>query len=115
MRIIHAIAFVFLYLWEIVYSTITLTGYVLRPKIVLEPRFIHVPLDLAGEFPRFLFACLVSMTPGTLSVAIDHRRGTMLVHFLDTADPGQAVAALKRSIERPLLRIFPTTSSASPS
>lgn len=115
MRVIHSIAFIFIYLWEVVYSTMTLTRYVLRPRMIVEPRFIHVPLDLKGEFPRFLFACLVSMTPGTLSVAIDQSRGTLLVHFLDCNDPLQAVSSLKRSIERPLLRIFPTPASANPS
>lgn len=114
MKLIHTITFVFLYLWEVVRSTISLAGYVLRPKISLEPRFLNVPLDLQGEFPRFLFACLVSMTPGTLSVAIDQRRGTLLVHFLDCNDPQRAIADVKRSIERPLLRIFtPKSANAS--
>lgn len=106
MKVIHSIAFVFLYIWEVIRSTWSLVRIVARPNIALNPRFLNVPLDLEGEFPRFLFACLVSMTPGTLSVAIDQGRGTMLVHFLDCADPQQAIADVKRSIELPLLRIF---------
>jgi multisubunit Na+/H+ antiporter MnhE subunit len=106
MKVIHSIAFVFLYIWEVIRSTWSLVGFVTRPKLELTPRFLNIPLDLEGEFPRFLFACLVSMTPGTLSVAIDPQRGTMLVHFLDCTDPPQAIAEVKRTIERPLLRIF---------
>lgn len=106
MKIAYSVAFVFLYLWEIIRSTWNLTVLVVRPSIALEPKFLDVPLDLEGEFPRFLFACLVSMTPGTLCVSIDHPRAVMLVHFLDCHDPQAAIAEVKRGIERPLLRIF---------
>lgn len=114
MKILHSVAFMFLYLWEVTRSTWNLVGIVVRPKISLNPIFLNVPLDLEGEFPRFLFACLVSMTPGTLSVSIDHQRAVMLVHFLDCRDPQAAIADVKRGIERPLLRIFtPKSATAS--
>ncbi len=106
MKLIHIIAFVFLYLWEIIRSTVTLAWLVIRPKLDLKPRFVDVPLTLKGEFPRFLFACLVSMTPGTLSVSLDAGRGVLLVHLLDARDPESSISSMKARLEAPLLRIF---------
>jgi multicomponent K+:H+ antiporter subunit E len=106
MKLIHSIAFVFLYLWEVILSTVNLVILVVRPQLRLKPCFVDVPLDLKGEFSRFLFACLVSMTPGTLSVSLDGERGTLLVHLLDSSDPEASIRELKTRIEMPLLRIF---------
>jgi len=106
MRLFHIIRFAVLYLWEVIHSTGNLAWLVLRPRIDLHPHFVDVPLTLEGEFPRFLFACLVSMTPGTLSVSLDAEKGILCVHLLDATDQAGAVSALKSRIERPLLRIF---------
>ena len=106
MKLVHVIRFAVLYLWEIIRSTGNLAWLVLRPKIELHPRFVDVPLELEGEFPRFLFACLVSMTPGSLSVSLDAENGVLCVHLLDVRDPKVSVATLKSRIEEPLLRIF---------
>ncbi len=106
MKLVHIVLFAVLYLWEVVRSTANLAWLVLRPKIDLHPRFVEVPLALEGEFPRFLFACLVSMTPGSLSVSLDSESGVLCVHLLDVEDPKVSVSALKSRIEEPLLRIF---------
>lgn len=113
MKLIHVFLFAGLYLWEVICSTATLARLVLGPKADLHPHFVDVPLALEGEFPRFLFACLVSMTPGSLSVSLDEERGILCVHLLDVTDSAAAVAALKSRIEAPLLRIFPTSSPPS--
>lgn len=106
MKVIHALVFVIIYLWQILFSTWKLALTVLRPKLDINPRFIEVPLDLNRELPRLLFACLISMTPGTMSVGLDARRGILLVHVLDAPDPAAAVREMKQTFEQPLIRIF---------
>ena len=106
MKFIHAILFVLIYLWEVTLSTYRLALQVLSPRLEMNPRFIEVPLDLTGEMPRFLFACLISMTPGTMSVGLDRERGVLLVHVLDAPDPEAAIREMKTVFEKPLLRLF---------
>lgn len=106
MKAFHVLAFVLIYLWQVVLSTGRLAKLVLQPRPALNPRFVEVPLNLRGEMPRFLFACLISMTPGSLSVGLDHDRGVLIVHLLDAQDPATAVRAMKETFETPLIRIF---------
>lgn len=106
MRLFHAVVFVLIYLWEIILSTARIAVLVLSPKIRLTPCFVEVPLDLEGELPRFLFACLISMTPGSMSVGLDQENNMLLVHLLDAPDPDAAVAEMKSVFEQPLVRIF---------
>lgn len=106
MKAIHALVFALIYVWEVIHSTWKLALIVLRPKPDIRPCFIDVPFDLRGELPRFLFACLISMTPGTMSVGLDCERGVLIVHVLDAPDPDAAVSEMKKTFEQPLVRIF---------
>jgi multicomponent K+:H+ antiporter subunit E len=112
MKLIYLIHFIFLYLWEVILSTANLAWLVVQPRVKLQPMFVDVPLSLEGEFPRFLFACLVSMTPGTLSVSLNAESGVLCVHVLDVSDPDVSISALKTRIEAPLLRIFTPSRSS---
>lgn len=106
MRLVYAIWFVVLYVWEVIYSTFRLAQLVLSPRLSLTPCFVEVPLDLKGEMPRLLFACLISMTPGSMSVGLDPDRGVLLVHLLDAPDEAAAIDEIKNVFEKPLIRIF---------
>lgn len=106
MKVYHVAVFALIYLREVVFSTARLARLVLSPQINLNPRFVEVPLDLQGEMPRFFFACLISMTPGSLSVGIDPDRGVLVVHLLDAPDPDAAIHEMKSVFEQPLIRIF---------
>lgn len=106
MRIYHFIVFAFIYLREVAISTFRLALIVLRPRIKLNPCFVEVPLDLQQELPRFLFACLITMTPGTMSVGLDPDRGILVVHLLDAPDAQAAIHEMKTTFEEPLIRIF---------
>jgi multicomponent K+:H+ antiporter subunit E len=106
MKLIHALVFVLIYLREIVLSTARIAVLVISPKPRLNPCFVEVPLDLRGELPRFLFACLISMTPGSMSVGLDQENHVLLVHLLDAPDPAAAVTEMKNVFEQPLIRIF---------
>jgi len=106
MKVYYSIVFGLIYLWEVAFSTFRLALIVLRPQIKLNPRFVEVPLDLQQELPRFLFACLISMTPGTMSVGLDPDRGILVVHLLDAPDAEAAIRDMKTTFEQPLIRIF---------
>ncbi|MEY4243735.1 MAG: hypothetical protein RLZZ245_1320 [Verrucomicrobiota bacterium] len=106
MKVVYLMMFLGVYLWEVIRSTVNLACLVLGPQSRLHPRFVEVPLGLSGEFSRFLFACLVSMTPGSMSVALDSKRGVLWVHLLDARDVDRSIAEIKTKIEAPLLRIF---------
>ena len=106
MKLVYAIWFVVLYGWEVIYSTLRLAQLVLSPRLSLTPCFVEVPLDLKGEMPRFLFACLISMTPGSMSVGLDPDREVLQVHLLDAPDEAAAIDEIKTVFEKPLIRIF---------
>lgn len=105
-RLLPIIPFVFLYLRELIVSTARIAVMVVRPELNLSPKFAEMPLDLRGDFPTLIFVCLISMTPGSLSVALDRERHVLLIHLLDVRDPDGEIARMKASFETPLMKIF---------
>lgn len=105
-KLLYSISFALLYVREVIISTVRIAVTILRPGLDIRPCFVEVPLTLRGEFPQFLYACLISMTPGSLSVSLDRERSVLVVHLLDARDPTTAVSVLKSSFEEPLIRIF---------
>ena len=103
---IRILFFIFFYVWAVVLSTFKIAVLVLNPRRSIRPQFVEVPLDVKGEMGPFLVACLISMTPGTLSVAFNRERRTLLVHVIDTNDPAESIREMKTSFEKPLIQLF---------
>jgi multicomponent Na+:H+ antiporter subunit E len=74
--------FPFFYLYEVVSGALRVARDVLSPRPRLNPVLLRVPVDLPGPGHRLLLAALVTMTPGTLSVAETDDGRELLVHSL---------------------------------
>jgi len=56
-----------------------------HPQLPLNAAIIEYPLELTSAAARNLFACTVSLLPGTLAVALDENR--LVAHVLDVERP----------------------------
>lgn len=94
-------------LWDIVVSNVQVAYLVLfRRNADLKSRYVTVPLDLQTPEAITAFAGTITMTPGTVSADLSADGKALLVHCLDTSDPEEAVATMKRRYESRLKRIF---------
>jgi multicomponent K+:H+ antiporter subunit E len=95
-------------LWDIVVSNVIVAYLIIfRRSRNLRARFITVPLDLRAPEAIAVLAGTITMTPGTVSSDLSADGRALLVHCLDTGDPEEVVANIKRRYERRLMRIFP--------
>lgn len=70
------------YFWEMTRANLKVAGDALRPKPNFSPGFIDI--DLAGYTPVQCWAavCLISMTPGTLSLDLPDGSTKLSIHVL---------------------------------
>jgi multicomponent K+:H+ antiporter subunit E len=92
--------------WDIVLANLAVARLVVGPTARLRPAFVEVPLATQHPFAIGLLATIITMTPGTVSCAVDRERRLIHVHVLDAADPAAVVADIKRRYEAPLQEIF---------
>lgn len=65
----------------------------------LSPAFVDVPLGLRDPFVATLLACVVTLTPGTLSIDVDQQHWVLRVHALDAPDPEALVLEIQTRYE----------------
>lgn len=102
----RAVRLGFLFLWDIVVANIDVARRILGPMDRLKPAFLEVPLAIEDPFVATIFASMISLTPGTVSVDIDREHAILTVHILHVDDKDEAIAAVKQRYETPLKEIF---------
>ncbi len=95
-----------IFLLDIVLANVTVARLILGPVARLRTVQFHLPIDARSEFVRTVLAGMITMTPGTLSVAFNGERNRLLVHTLDTPDAAGTIAEIKQRYEHPLIAIF---------
>jgi multisubunit Na+/H+ antiporter MnhE subunit len=81
-RIYYFILFPGFYLVKLISANLFIAYDILTPRMRTNPGIIEVELNLSTNFGILLFSNLVSMTPGTLSMDLDEKKKTLLVHLL---------------------------------
>lgn len=88
------------FFYELVVSGATVARLVLKPGLKFRSAIIAVPLDTRSDLEITLFANLISLTPGTLSLDVSDDRRTLYVHAMESTDPEAEKAAVKRTFEK---------------
>lgn len=102
-RVVRFVALGWLFLQELARSNVRVARDVLRPRFRFRPGIVAVPLDATSNAEITLFANMVTLTPGTLSLDVHPDRTVLWVHAMDVRDPDALRAALKSGFERRIL------------
>ena len=103
----HLLYFPFFYLKEVVVGSLLIVRDIFSPTQRLSPVLLRIPLTDLRPRQRLLLACLVSMTPGTISIGEEDDGSTFVVHSLyGGTDPTSVIAHLKRHYE-PFVALIP--------
>jgi multicomponent K+:H+ antiporter subunit E len=105
-RPLRLLRYVGIVLRDILVSSFVVARLILGSPDRLQPRFFRVPLVLKGDLAISLLANTISLTPGTVSVALSPDRRSLLVHGLDVPDEAATIADIKSRYEAALKEIF---------
>lgn len=103
-RLRHQINLVGFFFKELVLSSIRVATEVLTPGYRMRAGILAVPLDVHSNLGITLFANLISLTPGTLSIDVSDDRDTLYIHVM-YIDRGveEDVRHLKATLERRIM------------
>jgi len=85
-KIYYALIFLGFYLYKLVEANFFMAWDILTPKMLDQPGFIDVELNLESETGMLMLSNLVSMTPGTLVVDANLQKKLLKVHVLYLRD-----------------------------
>jgi multicomponent Na+:H+ antiporter subunit E len=78
---------------------------VITPQDLSAPRIIDYGLLARTDAEIAILACMVSVTPGTLSLEVSPDRRRLHIHALYAHDPAAVAADIRARYERPLLAL----------
>jgi len=79
--IAYFIAYIFVFLAELIKSNIDIAVKVLTPSLPINPGIVEVHTKLKSKLGRLILANSITLTPGTLSVKIDNEK--LFIHCVN--------------------------------
>lgn len=105
-KIPRLIGFLLYFLKELILANLRVAFDILTPKNYLNPGIVEVPLDVESNLEITLFANLVTLTPGTLSLDVSDDRKTLFVHVMYLEDEERFRRELKDGLEKRLIGVM---------
>lgn len=90
------------FFYELVMSNVQVAFVVARPKLVVQPALIRLPIELENDLSIMLLANMITMTPGTISMDVADDRKSLVVHCLNVTDIEGTKKTIKEKFELPL-------------
>ncbi|WP_417310267.1 Na+/H+ antiporter subunit E [Devosia sp.] len=98
----------FLFTFELIVSALRMARLSLRLDMDshLHPAFIAFPLKATRDAEITLLANLITLTPGTLSVAVSDDKRFLYIHAIDAGDRETFIAELSNGFEKKVMEVF---------
>ena len=95
----------YVFLRELVSSTVLVLRQVTRRKIDVQPGVFAVKTDLSGEWEIPLLALLLSLTPGSAVLEISPDNKTVFIHAMDLGESKKSIIQAKTSFEKAIKEV----------
>ena len=89
-RLLAAVALVPVFLWKVLLSAFNIAFLALKPSIDFWPGIVKVEGGMNTVSGTTLFANLLTLTPGTLTLDYDEKGDALYVHWIDVTGYGEA-------------------------
>lgn len=88
---------------EVVKSNLNILFLILNKKKTPDPEIVHFTIELESEFLRVIFANSITLTPGTITVSLDHKKYTVHAlrsEYIDGIENARLLKILKKMEEK---------------
>ena len=114
-RLWYQVALAGFFVKDLVQSSIRVATEVLTPGYGMRAGILAVPLSVRSDVGITLFANLISLTPGTLSLDVSKDREYLYIHamYIDQGEE-EAILHLKQTLERRIILALGAESTETP-
>ncbi|MHC4886438.1 MAG: Na+/H+ antiporter subunit E [Planctomycetota bacterium] len=102
----RALRFGLFFIWELLVSNVRVAWLVIKGPSHTRPGVIAIPLRAELDLEITMFANLITLTPGTLSLDLSDDRKTLYVHALNIEDADSLREEIKKGLEDGLLEVL---------
>lgn len=104
-RVYHIVKLVLIFIRELILSNIEIVKLVYQRKPSFEPGIFAYPTNLKSDWEITLLANLITLTPGSLSVAISEDNKTIFVHAMHIENIEDEISGIKDTFEHAIREV----------
>ncbi|GAB3050582.1 Na+/H+ antiporter subunit E [Virgibacillus ainsalahensis] len=104
-RAFSIIKLILLFIKELIGSNIEMVKYIYTPKLDVEPGIFELPLDVTTDWEINLLANFISLTPGTLTVAVSEDNTKLYIHAMHIENEEDEIRSIKDSFEKAIMEV----------
>ncbi|WP_106497074.1 Na+/H+ antiporter subunit E [Lentibacillus sp. Marseille-P4043] len=104
-RVYKIVKLILLFIKELISSNIDIVKLVYKRKPEFEPGIFALPVDLKSNWGITLLANLITLTPGTLSVAISYDHSHIYIHAMDIDTIDDSINSIKNTFEKAIMEV----------
>lgn len=105
MRVLAFLKLSMIFARELAIANLVVLRTVLSPKMKIAPGIIAVPTSLESETEKVLFAVMMTLTPGTMSIEFSEDSKIIFVHALDASDREEVIRTVQGTFERGIMEV----------
>ncbi|MEK3734788.1 MULTISPECIES: Na+/H+ antiporter subunit E [Paenibacillus] len=94
-----------LFLKELVKSSFTVLGQIMRPKLNIRPGIFAYRTELKTDWEITVLSCLICLTPGTLTMEVSREGNMLYIHAMDINDKDELAEQIRGSFERAIKEV----------
>ncbi|HZW67131.1 MAG TPA: Na+/H+ antiporter subunit E [Pseudogracilibacillus sp.] len=103
--IYKVIILLLIFIRELILSNIDIVKLVYRPKPDFEPGIFELPIEVTKDWEITLLANLITLTPGTLTVAISDDRKRFFIHAMHIDNKEESIDEIKNTFEKAIMEV----------
>lgn len=102
----HKIVLLFyIFIRELILSNIDVVKLVYAKNPNFEPGIFAMPIDVKKNWEITLLANLITLTPGTLSIAISDDNTSIFIHAMHIDEKEQSIYDIKNTFEKAIMEV----------
>lgn len=99
------IRLVLLFIKELFLSSFTVAWQTVSPKLNFRPGIFAYSTELESDWEVTLLACLISLTPGTLTLEVSQDKRSLYIHAMDIKDVDEHIEQIRNTFETAILEV----------
>lgn len=94
-----------LFLKELLISSYAVVHHIISPKLNIRPGIFVFKTELKSDWEVTLLACLICLTPGTLTLEVSRGGQMLFIHAMDIEDAHMLSHQIKETFEKAIMEV----------
>lgn len=90
---------------ELIVSNVVMIKYIYSPKPYVEPGIFELPLDVKSNWEITLLSSFISLTPGTLTIAVSDDNTKLYIHAMNIENVDDEISSIKDTFEKAIMEV----------